>query len=348
MNQRLIAAVVAAPLVLVLVVAAAVMKLPFVTYAPGSTFDVLGKNDGVEIIQVDGHAVYRDDGQLRMTTVLVSVPQQRKNLFEVLAAWASPDDAVYPYDAIYDQQQTPQESDIEGQVEMTSSQDTASAVALEEMGVDVPAQLQVAYVDEGTPADGKLEARDVIERADGTKIVTGQDLVKAIQGAPKGEPVRFTVLRGGDRREVAVTPEVVDGEQRVGIRLGIGFDLPFPIDVNIDPAIGGPSAGLMFSLAIYDTLTKGSLTDGESIAGTGTIDPTGAVGPIGGIAQKIAGARAAGAQLFMVPPDNCADALSADAGDMRLVRAETMHDARTAIEDWTVDHDADLPSCEAA
>ncbi len=348
MNQRLIAAVVAAPLVLALVIAAAVMKLPFVTYAPGSTFNVLGTNDGSEIIQVDGHQVYRDDGQLRMTTVLVSVPQQRKNLFEVLAAWADPDDAVYPYDAIYDQQQTPQESNIEGQVEMTSSQDTASAVALAEMGVDVPAQLQVAYVDKGTPAEGELKAGDVIRRADDTPIVTGQDLVDVIQAAPAGEPVRFVVARGGERREVSVKPETVDGEQRVGIRLGVGFDLPYQIDVNIDPAIGGPSAGLMFSLAIYDTLTKGSLTGGDSIAGTGTIDPTGAVGPIGGIAQKIAGARAAGAQLFLVPPENCADALGADAGDMRLVRADTMHDARTAIEAWTVDQDATLPSCEAA
>ncbi len=348
MNQRLIAAVVAAPLVLVLVIAAAVMKLPFVTYAPGSTLNVLGTNDGTEIIQVDGRQVYRDDGQLRMTTVLVSVPQQRKNLFEVLAAWADPDDAVYPYDAIYDQQQTQQENNIEGQVEMTSSQDTASAVALAEMGIDVPAQLQVAYVDEGTPADGELEAGDVIKRADDTTIRTGQDLVEVVQSAPAGEPVRFTVVRGGERREVSVTPRTVDGEQRVGIRLGIGFDLPYEIDVNIDPAIGGPSAGLMFSLAIYDTLTKGSLTGGDSIAGTGTIDPTGAVGPIGGIAQKIAGARADGAQLFMVPPANCADALGANAGDMRLVRAETMHAARTAIESWAADQDAALPSCEAA
>ena len=87
--------------------------------------------------------------------------------------------------------------------------------------------------------------------------------------------------------------------------------MPFDVSVNINDDIGGPSAGLMFSLAIYDTLTPGSLTGGQVVAGTGTIDDGGQVGPIGGIQQKIAGAREAGAQLFLVPPDNCADAARA-------------------------------------
>ena len=101
----------------------------------------------------------------------------------------------------------------------------------------------------------------------------------------------------------------------------------------------------MFSLAIYDTLTPGSLTDDEIVAGTGEIRPDGSVGPIGGIAQKIAGAERDGAELFLVPPDNCADALRAEPGDMQLVLAETMHSARVAIESWAEDRDADLPSC---
>ena len=121
---------------------------------------------------------------------------------------------------------------------------------------------------------------------------------------------------------------------------------PFEVSVNIDPSIGGPSAGLMFSLGIYDTLTPGSLTGGETVAGTGTIDATGKVGPIGGIQQKIAGARAAGAELFLVPPDNCGDAVGAANGDMRLVKAASMHTAVEAIETWADDPDADLPTCK--
>ena len=115
--------------------------------------------------------------------------------------------------------------------------------------------------------------------------------------------------------------------------------------VNIDPDIGGPSAGLMFSLAIYDTLTPGSLTGDQVVAGTGTIKDDGSVGPIGGIQQKIVSARDDGASLFLVPPDNCDDALGAPNEDMRLVRADTMHDAVTSIEAWVKNPDASLPTC---
>jgi PDZ domain-containing protein len=100
----------------------------------------------------------------------------------------------------------------------------------------------------------------------------------------------------------------------------------------------------MFSLAVYDTLTPGSLTEGAVIAGTGTIDDAGNVGPIGGIAQKIVGAGDAGAQLFFVPKDNCRDVEGIDT-DMELVKATTMQDALTSLKAWTADHDADLPRC---
>ena len=136
-----------------------------------------------------------------------------------------------------------------------------------------------------------------------------------------------------------------DGVPRIGIVPGNGFDFPFQVHVNIDPDVGGPSAGLMFSLAIYDTLTPGSLTGDAAVAGTGTMSEDGSVGPIGGIQQKIVGARDDGAELFLVPPDNCADALQAPNGDMRLVRADTMHDAVEALETWVDDPDATLPTC---
>ena len=348
MNQRLIAALVAAPLVVLLLVVAATVPLPFATYEPGSTFDVLAETDGVEIIQVDGAESYRDDGELRMTTVLVSVPDQRKSLLDVLGTWWDDDEAVYPYDAIYDPEDTRQESDIEGEVEMISSQDTAAALALRALDYDVPARIQVQYVDEGTPADGVLKARDTVLQAAGAPVRSGEDLVEAVQGTPAGEELALTVERRDERREVELVPERVDGEPRIGIRLGMGFDLPVEVDVNIDPAIGGPSAGLMFALAIYDTLTPESLSDGGSIAGTGTVDAEGRVGPIGGIQQKIAGARDDGVGLFLVPPGNCADALQSEPGDMRLARADTFASALEALQAWADDRDADLPTCEDA
>ncbi len=106
-------------------------------------------------------------------------------------------------------------------------------------------------------------------------------------------------MRRGDREvPVEVAPREVDGTPRLGIMTGYGFDLPFEVTLDVDPAIGGSSAGMMFALSVYDTLTPGSLTGGEVIAGTGTVDDQGQVGPIGGIAQKIAAARDEGARAL--------------------------------------------------
>jgi PDZ domain-containing protein len=158
--------------------------------------------------------------------------------------------------------------------------------------------------------------------------------------------VPFVVQRGTRQVHVAVTPKVTDGQPLVGITLGQLYHWPFEISVNIDKNIGGPSAGLMFALSIYDTLTPGSLTHGGKVAGTGTIDAQGHVGVIGGIEQKIAGARQAGAQLFLVPPGNCVDALTAHPGSMRLAKATTLKSAISEVKAWSADHDVKLPQCK--
>ncbi len=131
----------------------------------------------------------------------------------------------------------------------------------------------------------------------------------------------------------------------VGVEIGTGYDFPFDVTVRLDEDIGGPSAGLIFSLGVYDTLTPGSLTGGTDIAGTGTIDPDGSVGPIGGIQQKIVAAADAGAKIFLVPAGNCDAALGADVRDdeIRLVRAATMHRPSTSLETYADDPDAELP-----
>ncbi len=350
MTQRTLAGILAVPLLIGLWVVAAVVPLPYVTYEPGLTVNVLGQNDqGKPIISISGHKSYEDDGQLRMTTVYVSQPrpQGRNNLFELIHDWVSNEDAVYPYDAVYRNDETVEQNRQEGAAQMTSSQDAATAVALEELGYHVTRAV-VAAVTKGAPADGQLRAGDTILAVNGTKVVTSADVVAAVTGAASDRPVNFAVRRGGQRLTVQVAPDTVEGKPQVGIQVGTDVvqDLPVDVKVGIDPSIGGPSAGLMFSLGIYDTLTPGSLTDGRSVAGTGTIDPAGNVGPIGGIQQKIVGARDAGAELFLVPPDNCSEALGAPNGDMRLVKADTMHDARMAIEAWVKNPDADLPSCE--
>jgi PDZ domain-containing protein len=229
---------------------------------------------------------------------------------------------------------------------MVDSQQAATAVAEEEIGLDV-VHVMVRSVSQGLPAEGNLRKGDELVRIGDTAIHSRTDVQTAIQGAPAGEALPFVVRRGGDEVTTSITPTVADGNQIVGIKIGVDFDHPFDVKVRIDPNIGGPSAGLMFSLGIYDTLTPGSLTGDQPIAGTGTMDESGFVGPIGGIMQKIVGARDDGARLFLVPPDNCDEAVQAHNGDMRLVKAVTMHAAVQAIKAWVKDPEAKLPTCRA-
>ena len=205
----------------------------------------------------------------------------------------------------------------------------------------------VRSVTKDLPAEGHLQKGDELVRIGNTDIGSRIDVQDAITSAPVDRPLDFVVRRDGAQVSTAIAPTVVDGNQVVGIKIGVDFDHPFDVKVRINPNIGGPSAGLMFSLAIYDTVTPGSLTGDHAIAGTGTMDEGGNVGPIGGIMQKIAGARSDGAQLFLVPPDNCDEAAQAHNGDMRLVKAVTMHAAVQAIKAWVKDPDAKLPTCRA-
>ncbi|MEO5664314.1 MAG: PDZ domain-containing protein [Nocardioides sp.] len=346
MSQRTLAAMLAVPLLLGLFVVVGTQPLPYVTYRPGPSVDILAAPQGKEIIEVSGHKAYRDDGELRLTTIYVDQPEEDVTLEQLMRAWISPSEAVYPYDSVYTPEETDESSDAESAVQMVSSQDAAIATALTELGYDVEPEIEVLHVEKDLPADGRLKVRDILVSIGGVEINSAKDVLKAVDQAPLGEPLTFVVRRQGEDVTVDVSPREVGGDKRIGITPGPGFTFPFDVSVDIGENIGGPSAGLMFSLAIYDTLTPGSLTGGAVIAGSGTIDADGQTGPIGGIAQKIAGAENAGARLFMVPADNCSDTTDLDTGDMRLVRAETMHDAVEAISTWVDDHDATLPTCE--
>jgi Lon-like protease len=347
--QRWFAIAIAAGLTVILFVLAAAVPLPYSVYSPGPTFDVLATDaNDAEIIQVAGHKSYRDDGQIRFTTVQTSARGDKQSLVAALKAWLDGDDAVVPYDIAHPEDQTAEDEKVQGEVSMVTSQDTAIANAMRELGLKVPSAIQVAHVTEDTPAFGELRVRDKIVEVDGKPLKTGQQLVDAVQEHGPGDPIELLIDRNHKKLTVNIEPRetVVDGDRamRIGIVPGVGYDFPFDVTIAVDPAIGGPSAGLMFSLAIYDTLTEGSLTDGEIIAGTGELFDDGAVGPIGGIAQKIAGAEDAGAELFFVPKDNCGDVVGIDT-NMTLVKATSMHEALTALETWADDRDADLPSC---
>ncbi|HEX4473323.1 MAG TPA: PDZ domain-containing protein [Nocardioides sp.] len=348
MTQRTWAALLAVPLLVALGVFTAFSPLPFVTYAPGPTINVLGDAGGKPIIDVQGHPTYRDSGELRMTTVSVTQRNADLDLLTLMQRWFSTTDGIYPFVVQYGSSGSQQNDAHEGQVEMKTSQHAAVAAALTELGYHVTF-LRIAGVDKGMPAEGKLQVGDVVRRIGTTKVTATTDVGTLIAAVPTGGSVPITVLRQGSPVTVRVTPTTKNGTRLVGVTLGVGLHpFPFKVKVNIDKTIGGPSAGLMFALSIYDTLTPGSLTSGGTVAGTGTINALGQVGEIGGIQQKIAGADHDGAQLFLVPPANCPDAMTSHHGSMRLARAATLKEAISEVTAWGKNHDATLPQCTAA
>ena len=348
MTQRTWAALLAVPLFVALGLYVAVTGLPFVSYAPGLTVNVLGDNGKTPIIQVQGHKTYRDNGELRMTTVSVTEREANLDLFTLLWTWAvAHDDAVYPFTAVYGTTGNQQQDAQKGEAEMVSSQDSAVAAALHRLGYPLHPAVEIIGVTPGMPADGKIKVRDLLRRIGDTPVTANTDVGKLIRAVPDGQSVPIVVERDGRLVHTRVTPKTQDGNRLIGVQLEVGYTFPFKVSVNISDAIGGPSAGLMFALSIYDTLTPGSLTGGSSVAGTGTIAADGTVGEIGGIQQKIVGARQDGAQLFLVPPANCADAVGSDHGSMRLAKAATLKDAIAEVKAWSADHSAPLPQCSA-
>ena len=351
MNRRTLSSVLVVVLLAGLFAAAAFLPVPYVTMSPGPTVDVLAESDGRSIVDVSGAKTYPTEGDLRLTTVSVTSPGREISLVEALSAWFDQTRAVYPRDVIYPPEQSVEDVKRESSVQMVSSQDTAVAVALEELGYELPVLVEVLGVTKGSPADGQLEVRDVIESVNGTRIRTLEQVSRLIQRTGPGAPAEFVVRRDGELRNVTVTAEKSEDDPDravVGIEIGAGYDFPFDVKLRIDKEIGGPSAGLIFAVAVYDTLTPGSLTGGADVAGTGSIDPDGRVGPIGGIQQKIVAAADAGSDVFLVPPGNCPSALGADvqADEIRLVRADTLHRALQSLKTYARDKSADLPSCE--
>lgn len=348
MTQRTWAAMLAVPLLIVLGLYAAVKPLPYVTFAPGGTINVLGDYAGRPVIDIQGHRVYPDSGQLRMTTVSVTDRNSHLDLLTLMGAWVSRDDGIYPYAVEYPPTGSAAGDVQEGQIEMISSQDAAIAAALRQLGYRVNPELEIVAVEPGMPAEGKLQVRDVLRRVGGTRVTAHTNVLKLIAAVPAGGSVPITVLRDGKPVTVRVTPTTVKGTKLVGVKLGIGYHFPFTVSVNINDEIGGPSAGTMFALSIYDQLTPGSLTSGGTVAGTGTISGHGHVGAIGGIQQKIVGARKDGAQLFLVPASNCDDAMTSDHGSMRLAKISTLKQAIAVVTAWGKNHDAPLPQCTAS
>jgi len=183
------------------------------------------------------------------------------------------------------------------------------------------------------PADGQLFPGDVIVAIDGRPVGSVRDASKAIDAAKPGQQLDFRVNVDGTIEHARFTRQrcVANDPRRL---VGVSLLNPFPFEVSIASAkVGGPSAGLMWALGLYELMTPGDLTSGRRIAGTGTIEPrTGAVGPIGGIRDKVIAAEQAGATVFLAPADNMAELERMDTGGMRVISVSSFDDALKALE----------------
>ena len=325
------------------VVVAALLPVPYVILSPGPTLNTLGTQSGKPLIVIDGHRSYPTNGHLNMVTVSYQGgPSNGFNLFTALQAWLSPHEAVVPESELFGTDLTQQQVTRQDTQQMVSSQQLAQAAALCQLNIPYDVVDTVFHVEPGTPASGVLRSGDVITAVDGSKLTCRADAGTRIRARKPGAPVRLTVDRHGTTHEFRMKTADVKGKAVVGVDVNETYRFPFQVKINIGN-IGGPSAGLMFALGIMDKLTPGGLTGGRFIAGTGEISANGAVSPIGGIQQKMAGARAAGATVFLTPAANCPDTAGSVPQGMRLIKVSTLAGAVSALK--ALRSGGSVPSC---
>jgi PDZ domain-containing protein len=306
----------------VLLLASVSIPLPYYSVGPGPAREV------VPLIKVEGHPTY-DSGRLVMTTVSF----QKVTGATAMLAWLDPDEAVVEQDLVYPPGQTVAEEEERSLSQMDTSKIAATSVVLDRLTnypTDHGEGVLIETVYERCPAEGELFAGDLVGSIGGTAIDDVADASRAIEAVAPGDPLVFHISAGGEERNVTVTRGACPGVDRpvIGIRMVNSF--PFGVEIS-SGEIGGPSAGMMYALGLYDLLTPGDLTHGRLIAGTGTIELDGSVGPIGGITDKIVAARGAGAQVFLVPKDDLAEARTVDPGDMQLISVSSFDDALRAL-----------------
>lgn len=333
----------------VLLVVALLLPVPYAVNSPGPTLDTLGEHDGEPLITISGAETYDSTGQLRLTTVSsTGGPGYPSSVLGVLAGWVNPSSRVLPVEAVYPQDATQEQLDQQTQAQMVSSQENATVAALEELGYTVPVTLTVHDTVAGSGAEGVVHADDVLISYDGTALTSYGQLIDLLDATEPGSTVTLGVTRDGQEVDVhVVTGEREDGGSQLGVYIDPTFDLPVDVTIKIDQ-IGGSSAGTMFALGIIDKMTPEDEADGQVIAGTGTMDLNSAVGPIGGIRQKMAGALRDGADWFLAPASNCDEVVGHVPDGLTVVKIATLHEARQAVTTIGAGQAADLPTCTAA
>ena len=327
LSRRVRTLIVAGVLFLVLFVLAVTMPVPYVVLSPGPTINTLGTDGhGNSIIGIDGRKPAQRKGHLNLTTV--SVSGRSITAFEALSGWLAGDQVVVPTSSVYPPGESEQQTNAQNAQDFTDSQDNATVAAACELGY--PKRFGIIGVRSDGAGRGVLQPADVLQTVDGAPVTTAARLTAVLSARPPGTTVSVALTRAGRPKTVTVKlgPPVQDRKGgSLGITVGNVCATPFKVDLGLGNEIGGPSAGLMFALGIMDKVGPTDLTKGRFIAGTGTIDTLGNVGPIGGIALKMIAARDKGATVFLAPAGNCGDVSKATPAGLHVVKVSTLHGA---------------------
>ena len=316
------------------------VRVPFVSLGPGPTFDTLGEYDGKKVVDVRGADLKAYGGHLNMTTV---AQRDGLTLAQAMLMWLSGREQIVPRAMVFPPDKTKKDVEDQNSQDFKRSEDSAEFAALGYL--DYPKAATVQSVTDDGPAKGHLEPGDAVDAVDGHPIGTVDEFTEYLKNTKPGQRVVIDYRRKNEPPGIAAItlgPGPEPDRGYVGVAVMDTPWAPFEIDFNL-ANVGGPSAGLMFSLAVVDKLTDGDLNGGKFVAGTGTINPAGEVGAIGGITHKILAAEEAGAEVFLVPAGNCAEAETAHNGGMTLVKVDTLTSAVDALKSLTAGGDA--PTC---
>ncbi|WP_108250318.1 YlbL family protein [Planctomonas deserti] len=336
----------------VLVLLLGIVPTPYVIEQPGPVYDTLGtsEHEGTNrpLISIPSQETFPTTGELNLLTVSVlGSPETPPHWLDVATAWFDPSKAVVPVESVFPPDVSRKERDEENRVLMVNSQRDAIAAALLELGYEVPGVITVQGIVEGEPAEGIVEEGDRITSVNGTAVTDYGELQDLIAKNGSDRPVELGLTRDGSAMTLQVTPRQREDASVIGVLVTTDYTFPFDVSIQLDD-VGGPSAGMMFALGIIDKLEPGELTGGENIAGTGTIDAQGVVGPIGGIRQKLYGAERAGADYFLAPARNCDEVVGHVPDGLDVFAVSTLDDSLAVLKAVADDTSlADLPRCAA-
>ena len=315
-------------------------EVPYVALGPGPTYDTLGALDGTAVVTIAGEPTHPTGGKLNMTTVSVS---DEITLFDALGKWLSGRYALVPREEIFPPDKTEDQVQQENARAFQDSETNAEAAALGYL--KYPTKVIVNTVIADAPAEDKLQPGDELISVNGVKVSTADQVRAALTTTKPEQQVEVRFQRGPVTDTARITLAKRPDELQhgfLGVEPANQPAVPFEIKISLAD-VGGPSAGLMFALAIVDKLTPGELTGGQFVAGTGEIDSSGQVGPIGGIPFKMIAAKEAGATAFLVPDDNCMEARQRAPENLRLVKVDNLSDAVSALD--ALREGRDTPAC---